>query len=144
MYIPKYFGIKELVPKDIYDKYRSRGSNFLFQVVFDERLLMLIDRIREEFGPMVVCDWASGGGSHYRGFRPPDCSVGAALSQHRFGRAVDMIPKNVSPDDMRPQIISDQNSDKWKVIGGLEMDITWFHVDVRARTDESKINLFYP
>lgn len=144
MYVPKHFGIKELVPKDLYDKYKSRGDNFLFQVIFDQRLLELIDRIRDEFGPMTICDWSWGGGSHYRGFRPPDCSVGAALSQHRFGRAVDMIPKNVSPDDMRSQIIADQNSDKWKVIGGLEMDITWFHVDVRARTDESKINLFYP
>lgn len=144
MYVPKHFGIKELVPKDLYDKYKSRGDNFLFQVIFDQRLLELIDRIRDEFGPMTICDWSWGGGSHYRGFRPPDCSVGAALSQHRFGRAVDMIPKNVSPDDMRSQIIADQNSEKWKVIGGLEMDITWFHVDVRARTDESKINLFYP
>jgi hypothetical protein len=144
MYKPKHFGIKELVPKDLYNKYSSRGDSFLFQVVFDERLLRLIDILREEFGPLTVCDWSWGGASQYRGFRPPNCSVGAALSQHRFGRAVDMIPKDILPNDMRKQIIADQNSDKWKVIGGLEMDITWFHVDVRARTNDDKINLFYP
>ena len=144
MYKPEHFGIKELVPKDFYDKYKSRGDNFLFQVVFDERLLRLIDIVRKEFGSMTICDWSWGGASNYRVFRPPDSTVGATLSQHRFGRAVDMIPKNISPDDMRTEIIADQNSSDWKVIGGLEMGITWFHVDVRARTDESKINLFYP
>jgi len=144
MYTPKHFGIKELVPKALYDKYKSRGDNFLFQVIFDERLLRLIDTVREEFGSMTVCDWSWGGASQYRGFRPPDCTVGAALSQHRFGRAVDMIPKDISPGDMRKKIIADQNSNKWKVVGGLEMDITWFHIDVRARTNDSKINLFYP
>ena len=144
MYKPEHFGIKELVPKDFYDKYKSRGDNFLFQVVFDERLLRLIDIVRKEFGSMTICDWSLGGASNYRGFRPPDSTVGAALSQHRFGRAVDMIPKDISPGHMRKKIIEDQNSDKWKVVGGLEMDITWFHIDVRARTDDSKINLFYP
>ena len=143
MYIPQHFGIKELVPKTLYDKYKSRGDNFLFQVVFDERLLRLIDVIRNEFGSMTICDWSWGGASNYRGFRPPDCDIGAVLSQHRFGRAVDMIPKNISSGDMRKKILEDENSEKWKVIGGLEMDITWFHVDVRARTDDSKINLFY-
>jgi len=144
MYKPNHFGIKELVPKSLYNKYSSRGDNFLFQVVFDERLLRVIDTIREEFGSMTVNNWSWGGPFQYRGIRPPDCTVGAALSQHRFGRAVDMSPKNISPDDMRKQIIDDQNSDKWKDIGGLEMGITWFHVDVRARTDDKKINLFYP
>ena len=144
MYIPIHFGIKELVPKDLYDKYKSRGDNFLFQVVFDERLLMLIDRVRDKFGSMTICDWSWGGGSHYRGFRPPNSSVGAALSQHRFGRAVDMIPKNVSPDEMRTYIIDNQNSGDWGNVGGLEMDISWFHIDVRARTNPIKINLFYP
>lgn len=144
MYTPKYFGIKELVPKDFYNNYSSKGEQFLFQIIFDERLLRLIDKIRDEFGPMTVCDWSWGGGSNYRGFRPPDCNVGASLSQHRFGRAVDMIPKNVHPDDMRKEIIKDQGTYKWRDVGGLEMKISWFHVDVRARSNPNKINLFYP
>lgn len=144
MYKPKHFGIKELVPKALYNKYKGRGDAFLFQVVFDERLLKLIDTIRESFGPMTVCDWSWGGASQYRGFRPPDCTVGAALSQHRFGRAVDMIPKDISPDEIRDYIIQRQNHIEWKDVGGLEMDITWLHIDVRSRTDDNKINLFYP
>ena len=144
MYIPKHFGIKELVPPEIYNSYKHKGDEFLFQVVFDERLLILIDKIREKYGPMIINDWSWGGGTKYRGFRPPGCNVGADLSQHRFGRAVDMIPNNITPKLMREEILDDQNSEDWKVIGGLEMDISWFHVDVRARTNPDKINLFYP
>jgi len=144
MYKPNHFGIKELVPKALYNKYKSKGDAFLFQVVFDERLLRLIDRIREEYGSMTCNDWPWGGSNQYRGFRPPDCSIGAVLSQHRFGRAVDLIPKSITPDEIRTEIIANQNSDKWKDVGGLEMDISWLHIDVRQRTDPNKINLFYP
>jgi hypothetical protein len=144
MYIPENFGIKELVPKDLYEKYKTRGNQFLFQVVFDERLLRLIDTVRKKFGPMTINDWSWNGSNQYRGYRPPDCSVGAALSQHRFGRAVDMIPKYGTADDMRQIIIDNQNTDDWKDVGGLEMDISWFHIDVRARTNLNKINIFYP
>jgi len=144
MYTPQYFGIKELIPKNLYAKYKSRGDAFLFQVVFDERLLKLIDRIRDQFGPMTANDWSWGGTNQYRGFRPPDCSIGAKLSQHRFGRAVDLIPKNITSGEIRKEIIANQNSSYWKDIGGLEMDISWLHVDVRSRTYSNKINLFYP
>ena len=144
MYKPQHFAIRELVPKDLHEKYKIRGDDFLFQVVFDERLLKLIDRIRDLFGPMTANDWSWGGTNQYRGFRPPGCSVGAKLSQHRFGRAIDLIPKNITSSEIRKEIIANQNSSDWKYIGGLEMDISWLHVDVRQRTNSSKINLFYP
>ena len=144
MYIPEHFGIQELVPKDLHAKYKSRGFAFMFQVLFDNRLLELIDRIRNQFGPMTANDWSWGGTNQYRGFRPPECSIGAKLSQHRFGRAVDLIPKDCTSSQIRKEIIANQNSSDWKDIGGLEMDISWLHVDVRSRTDSNKINLFYP
>ena len=144
MYKPDHFGIKELVPKDIYNKYKQKGDTFLFQVIFDNRLLRVIDEIRKKFGSMTINDWSWGGTNQYRGFRPPGCSVGAKLSQHRFGRAADLIPKNITSGEIRQEIIKDQNSGIWKLVGGLEMNISWLHVDVRARTDSDKINLFYP
>ena len=144
MYTPQHFGIKELVPKTLYSHYQSRGDAFLFQVVFDERLLKLIDRIRDQFGPMTANDWSWGGTNQYRGFRPPDCNIGAKLSQHRFGRAADLIPKNITSGEIRKEIIANQNSSNWKDIGGLEMNISWLHIDVRSRTNPNKINLFYP
>lgn len=143
LYIPKHFQIYELVPKAFYNKHKSKGQ-FLWSILFDARLLMTIDTIREQFGAMTVNDWYWGGSNQYRGFRPPNCGVGATLSQHRFGRGCDLIPKEASVDDIRDEIINRQNYIEWKHVGGLEMDITWLHVDVRMRDAFGKIQLFYP
>jgi hypothetical protein len=94
---------------------------------------------------MTVNDWSWGGANQYRGWRSPDCGIGATLSQHRFGRAVDMIPKDMSAEDIRDDLIKNQHkSPHIKFIGGLEMGISWLHVDVRTRNKDGEINLFYP
>jgi hypothetical protein len=142
MYIPQYFKSYELVPQMVYKKYLSRGENWLFPVLFDERLLRLIDKIRSQFGPMTINDWIFGGENQWRGFRTGTCNVGADLSQHRFGRAVDMIPKDISAKEIRKAIIADPI--RYAEIGGLEMGISWLHIDVRPRNSQGQINLFYP
>jgi hypothetical protein len=116
----------------------------MLNVLFDERILKLIDVIREEYGPMTINDWAWGGTNQFRGFRSGGCDVGATLSQHRFGRAVDMIPKEIHPRQIREDIIEDQWGRPYKDVGGLEMGISWLHIDVRARNDKGEINLFRP
>ncbi|RKX17824.1 MAG: hypothetical protein DRP51_10205 [Candidatus Zixiibacteriota bacterium] len=142
MYVPKHFKLTELVPKAIYQKYKIRGDAWLMRVLFDERLLRVIDTIRESFGPMVINDWAWNGKNQWRGFRSPQCGVGATLSQHRFGRAVDMIPREVHPDIIRDDILEDQMGCAYRDIGGLEMNISWLHIDVRGRDQNGKIMLF--
>jgi hypothetical protein len=144
LYIPTHFKAVELVPKAIYNKHKSRGDNWFWQTVFDERLLIVIDTIRTAFGPMTINDWSWAGTSQYRGFRPPNCGVGATLSQHRFGRAADLIAKDIHPDLIRDEIIDHQNEEIWGLVGGLEMNISWLHVDVRQRGKDGKISLFYP
>jgi len=145
MYIPKYFKAVELVDKATYQKCKHRGDEWLLGILFDERLLRVIDTIRHQFGPMTINDWSWGGPSQYRGWRSPDCDIGATLSQHRFGRAVDMIPKDMHPKAIRAEIIKNQNkSPHTKFIGGLEMGISWLHIDVRTRNKDGEINLFYP
>jgi hypothetical protein len=147
MYIPKYFSVKELVSRHIYEKNMARGRSpeWMFSTLLDERLLKTIDILRDQFGPMTINDWyLPNGSTHYRGFRSPGCSVGADLSQHRFGRAADIIPRDVSAKDIRDDIINQQNIPDFKYIGGLEMDVLWLHVDVRARDAQGNIRLFYP
>ena len=144
MYIPKHFSAAELVPEKLHAKYKSRGDAWLLRILFDERLLMTIDTIRENFGPMTINDWSWGGANQYRGIRPPDCSIGAGLSQHRFGRAVDMIPKDIKAAEIRVDIIEDQMGQAYKHIGGLEMGISWLHIDTRGRDAEGMISCFYP
>lgn len=144
MYTPKYFKIWEMVPKDFYTKYQKRGADYLWTILFDERLLRSMDTIREQFGPMKVNDWKAGGNNQYRGIRPPSCKIGADLSQHRFGRAVDLIPHNYSPSEIRADIIQDQMGEPYKFIGGLEMKISWLHIDVRQRNPLNHIWQFNP
>lgn len=142
MYKPIHFSAAELVPKTLYQNYKSRGDAWILRVLFDERLLKTIDTIRCNFGPMTINDWSWGGKNQWRGFRSPQCGVGATLSQHRFGRAVDMIPKHVHPDEIRDDIIEDQMGRAYRHIGGLEMNISWLHIDVRGRDQNGKIMLF--
>ncbi len=142
MYKPKHFELHELVPKDLFNKYAFKQH--ILWGLFDERLLRIADTVREEFGSMTINNWYWQGPRQYSGFRPPDCTIGATLSQHRFGRALDMIPKTSDVDDIRQDMIESQNDIAWKDIGGIEMDITWLHVDTRMRDAEGNINLFYP
>lgn len=144
MYIPMHFKANELIDRHTYQKYQSRGDKWMLGVLFDDRLLKLIDILREKFGPMTINDWSWGGQSQYRGWRSPGCDIGATLSQHRFGRAVDMIPKDMHPKLIRQDIIKYQSCRPYRHIGGLEMGISWLHIDVRARNSKGEINLFYP
>jgi hypothetical protein len=151
MYIPKYFKAKELIDRHSYGHYRDvrgKSDNWMLGIMFDERLLRVIDNIRAEFGskahPMVINDWSWGGAYQFSGWRSPGCSTGATLSQHKFGRAVDMKPSgNVTAKEIRADIINWQYLPEWKDIGGFEMDKNWLHIDVRARDMNGKINLFY-
>lgn len=144
MYKPKHFGLKELLPQTFYNTNYKKYDGKLWYILFDERLLMTIDNIREKFGKMIVNDWAYGGNNNYRGYRPLKCKVGATLSQHRFGRACDLIPQETTANEIRDYIITNQNKEPWKHIGGLEMGISWLHIDIRARDITGSIQLFYP
>jgi hypothetical protein len=128
----------------VYAKYQSRGDQWMINVLFDERLLRVADILREEYGPMTINDWAWGGTNQFRGFRSGGCNIGADLSQHRFGRGLDLIPKDIRAGKIREDIIDDQMGESYKDVGGLEMGITWLHIDTRARNEEGEINLFYP
>lgn len=96
-YVPKYFKIHELVHPDDY-KAQLNTLRKLW-LAFDSRLLWTADRFRECFGPIVINNWFSGTSSKYTvnnsgfrfcGLRPMNSTTGAALSQHKFGRALDL------------------------------------------------------
>jgi hypothetical protein len=133
LYIPKYFNINELTPPEMESIIRQRGSEWAFATLFDPHLLITIDRLRELYGPMTCNDWYRGGSFRYRGFRPGSCSTGSEYSQHRFGRAADLIPLEVSVYEIRADILANPDHHWYKYIGGLEMDVTWLHIDTRQR-----------
>ena len=128
-YIPKHFKIYELVPKDLFEHYKKR--QYYLWGLFDYRTLVTADNLRKRYGKMTINDWYWGGSNQYRGFRPPDCTVGAALSQHKMARALDMIPKSTDAYRIRNDILNDSYHEDFKYITCLEIDISWLHFDVR-------------
>ena len=129
MYKCKHFKIEELVPPELFEQYKDAPYKLWW--VFDDRALYIADRLREDYGPMICNDWLWGGSRTDSGFRPFDAGdYAAGLSQHKFGRAFDFIPKNIHPDEIRKDILSDKRPYMEKIMG-LELNISWLHFDTR-------------
>jgi hypothetical protein len=130
MYKPQHFAGHELFDQNYYHEILSDLGGRTF-ILYDDRVLITADRLRKRFGPIVVNDWKWGGGFNFRGFRPPGCTVGAAYSQHRFGRALDMDPQSITAEEIRADIIAKPNEATYEYITAIETDISWLHYDVR-------------
>ena len=122
MYICKHFKLYELLPKSIYKQHRGWH-------LFDDRILMTMDKLRSYFGPIVINDWKWGGHNQYRGYRPEGCKIGAKYSQHKYGRAIDFVPVSKRVDFIRNFIIV--NNREFPHITTVEMETSWIHIDVR-------------
>jgi hypothetical protein len=125
-YIPKHFKIEELVSPDICDP-----SNPNQWFLFDERILITADRLRERYGVMYCNTWMWGGQHTFRGFRTWATKVGSANSQHKLGRALDLIPMCVDVDKVRNDIIANPTREEFEYIMAIELGVPWLHIDCR-------------
>ena len=125
-YIPKYFKIEEVTSPDICD---PLDANQWF--LFDDRILWTADRIRSRYGKIVCNTWLWNGQHTFRGFRPWSCQVGSKRSQHKLGRALDLIPIEVTVDELRNEIIANPIREEFKFITAIESDVSWLHIDCR-------------
>lgn len=139
IYIPKHFKIYELIPKQEYYKYIHRKGDKLW-LMFDRRLLITLDVLRENFGTLVINDWYWGGENQYRGWRPMDILLGSELSQHKFGRAVDFTPRKVTVNEVREYIRA--NQELYPYISAMEDEVNWCHIDTR-NWDRSKQGILF-
>lgn len=127
VYRCKFFSIQELVHPNIHAKWGDRAWEFL-----DPRVLQSADQLREYFGPITINDWHVGGEHVDSGLREFLSTTGAAFSQHKFGRALDLKFKNTTPIGVA-SVITAQPS-RFPFITTLEdvsKTITWLHIDVR-------------
>lgn len=125
-YIPKFFQPYELVPEATYKLLKNRP--WVIWQLFDERVLYSADRIRKRYGKMIANTWYLGGRHQYRGWRPARCTIGAVYSQHRFGRAIDLVPVEVTAEAIRQDI---KNGENFRYITSIEDGVLWLHFDVR-------------
>jgi len=141
VYKPNHYGIYELVPPEIYSVY---GESSLWWV--DARQAWTADAIWERFNSasklerwpvsgekrrIWINNWRWGGPRKYSGFRPPDCSEGSPLSQHRCSRATDMIIEGITAEEVREDIRTHLSVSAYQFITAVELDVDWLHTDCR-------------
>lgn len=133
IYIPKHFTLPELFPPSMLN-----CPEEILWGLFDERLLITLDAIRDYFEKPVYVNYA---GMHCRGFRDSVyCKdVGAKYSMHRRGMAVDFNVQDIDTEEVRQTILQNQN--KFPHIKRMERGVPWIHFDLKP-TCSSDIVLF--
>lgn len=140
IYLPRHFRLHELVSPAIFNTWRERAWEFL-----DSRLLQTLDAMGDRYGPIVVNNWNEKGPLHACGLREPAETQGAAMSQHRFGRAADLHPKNMSPQDMHADILKNTALFPYlTTLEAIESTPTWVHADVRQHAQPQQIWIVNP
>ena len=130
LYAPRHYRMEEFVPPEVSAALGNRAL-----LVMDYRILKTADAVREFFNrPVVINNWKFTGDRTQAGFRLHTCRVGAAYSQHRFGRALDMIIEKVSADEARRQVINNRNH--FPYVTAIEDKVGWLHVDCRTVVSE--------
>lgn len=139
IYIPKHFRIEELVYPGFYEAHKHRGH--LIWLALDIRVLKTADRLRERYGLMTVNNWCWGGDRTESGLRDMSTDTGAALSQHKFGRALDCIFHDCTADEVRADMRKARcfKIDACRTIPAFDYitciedfpGMSWFHFDVR-------------
>jgi len=130
----KYFKIHELVPKKMFEKYGEKAWRYV-----DVRLIESIDTLKEHFnlGTMTINNYFWGGSREWSGIRTPESKYYSYGSQHSYANAIDAVFSHYSAEEVRNYIID--NKDLFPYIKGIELGVSWLHIDVR---NEDKIILF--
>jgi len=130
----KYFKIHELVPKKMFEKYGEAAWRYV-----DPRLIESIDKLKEHFnlGTMTINNYFWGGNREWSGIRTPESHYYSFGSQHSYANAIDAVFSHYSEEEVRNYIID--NKDLFPHIKGIELGVSWLHIDVR---NEDELVLF--
>lgn len=136
LYTPDHFAVAELVDRQTF---ADRGIKAL--LLFDPHILEIIDVLRDIYGPAFINTWALSkavrntyGDRTESGLRLPYHSHYRKYSQHSYGRAFDMLFKDILTVDVREQIIDGTIVLPYNVI--LETGISWLHIAVGNYEDK--------
>lgn len=147
MYKPEFISARELVWKELYLQVEKQKATDRIFWQFNPLVLKTADMLRKRYGSITINNWHSGGTLQQRGLRPDDTSVGAALSAHKRGAALDCNFAGASAEEVREDMKklgcfkpgfrdnSTQESECFKYIHRIEAtlngkQISWFHFDI--------------
>ncbi len=135
-YRPKHFVLQELVDPAIFKERGERAWELL-----QPAALMMLDALRERFGPIIVNNWHTDGTSwlpdptnifHESGLRTSATGTGAKFSMHKFGCAYDPKFKNVTAREVFNEIlVRPESFPLITALENVEQTVTWLHFDTR-------------
>ncbi len=142
--------LHEVMPKNLCKNYSQKTLRRLM----DERMPALIDAVREKSGgPCEANTWFWGGDINFRGFRPAGAYYMkngkrvyfVRFSQHFFGRAMDLVPKQQTVAGLQGLILL--NTSRFYNLGlrrmeDLEDAPTWLHFDMAPGGEDGEIRVF--
>jgi len=141
MQLTDNFILQEFVPKGIWEKYGEKSIWFI-----DYRIVTIAQFFRERYGkPITINDWHKDGNRTQSGLRYWNTAIGASMSQHKFGRAIDMkwLQEKMFMNIIRQDIKDWQNEFLECGLTTIEEGTdSWIHADTRY-TGLNKI-LFIP
>lgn len=122
--------IEEFVSRHIFTAMRANSIRLLDQTILD-----IAQGVRNWYdAPIVINNWHNAGTFQNRGFRAANSTVGATYSQHKFGRAIDINVRGITPQRMYKDIMDDKKYFMDIGVTCIE-DIahtpTWIHLDCR-------------
>lgn len=139
----RYFELRELLPPEIYYKLGEEQPEEVLWPLIDDKLKAVLDCVRGEIiqAPMICNTWHFGGAYTLRGLRPKDCPTGAKNSQHKLGRAADLVCYKYTAEQMRKMIYEKRHLLPYPV--RIEEGVSWLHIDVkRVANHHDKVYFF--
>ena len=136
------FYLDEFVDPITYKKFNGQSIWFL-----DNRLIKIAQFLRELTDrPITINNWINNGTFKASGFRRPSTRVGGYLSQHKFGKAIDVKVSGIPSADVLNIIMT--NWPKFKELGlttveDIAFTTSWNHLDIR-HTDKEDILIVKP
>ena len=129
------FYLDEFIDPDTYKKFGRNSIWFL-----DPRIIPIAQLLRNLAStPVIINSWFHGGGFTESGFRRPATRTGGYLSQHKFGRAIDVKVNDKDPDEVMELI--NFHHEKFMKLGLTTLEHTdftptWNHLDCRFTEKE--------
>lgn len=140
--ISSHFIIEEFVPKELFAQFGDKSIWFI-----DQRIIDIAETIRTRFNlPVIINNWHTGGQFNNRGFRMPDAAVGGKLSQHKFGRGIDINVQGKTAQEVYKDIVENfsiYSKTGLTTVEDISFTAGWTHLDCR-KTNQSTLLIVKP
>lgn len=140
----KYFNIKELVCRHVFDRFGEQAWQFLSTELL-HTLLVIRKNINK---PITVNNWSAGGSLSQRGLRCNICQLvkdrtvknSIYMTAHGRGAGVDFDVKGMAAQAVRNWIVDNQILLPYPI--RLESGVNWVHLDTYNLLNGKRVNYF--